>query len=102
MIRRPPRPTLFPYTTLFRSDLNEKGRLDGALFRVSGSSLLRLNSCGIGEKDAARGDDVAVKAGTCTEGSGLPAADYPIGLDHVVFSAGRTPGDAGRDVERLA
>src|SRR2546430_11203335 len=27
MIRRPPRSTLFPYTTLFRSDLAEGGRL---------------------------------------------------------------------------
>src|SRR3712207_6878086 len=31
MIRRPPRSTLFPYTTLFRSDV-----LDGALARQSG------------------------------------------------------------------
>src|SRR3712207_7952624 len=32
MIRRPPRSTLFPYTTLFRSDfqaLNKSGGLDG-------------------------------------------------------------------------
>src|SRR3712207_8574552 len=26
MIRRPPRSTLFPYTTLFRSDLHRRGR----------------------------------------------------------------------------
>src|SRR3712207_2819291 len=26
MIRRPPRSTLFPYTTLFRSDVNDAGR----------------------------------------------------------------------------
>src|SRR3712207_6991141 len=33
MIRRPPRSTLFPYTTLFRSQLRALGRaaLDGAL-----------------------------------------------------------------------
>src|SRR3712207_7829290 len=29
MIRRPPRSTLFPYTTLFRSALERGGRLDG-------------------------------------------------------------------------
>src|SRR2546426_7097400 len=29
MIRRPPRSTLFPYTTLFRSDELERGRHDG-------------------------------------------------------------------------
>src|SRR3712207_8645279 len=28
MIRRPPRPTLFPYTTLFRSVLTPEGALD--------------------------------------------------------------------------
>src|SRR2546426_5865823 len=28
MIRRPPRSTLFPYTTLFRSDIDEITRLD--------------------------------------------------------------------------
>src|SRR3989454_3736690 len=28
MIRRPPRSTLFPYTTLFRSDFGEKTRQD--------------------------------------------------------------------------
>src|SRR3712207_8458842 len=29
MIRRPPRSTLFPYTTLFRSERGEDGVLDG-------------------------------------------------------------------------
>src|SRR5690349_23994295 len=31
MVRRPPRSTLFPYTTLFRSSLRPAGRVDGAL-----------------------------------------------------------------------
>src|SRR3712207_7637353 len=31
MIRRPPRSTLFPYTTLFRSLLNPKGRIQADL-----------------------------------------------------------------------
>src|SRR3712207_7351725 len=31
MIRRPPRSTLFPYTTLFRSDLGAVGRADAAV-----------------------------------------------------------------------
>src|SRR6266550_8879106 len=80
----------------------KKGASTAPLSRVSGSSLLRLNSFGIGEEDAARVDDVAVKVGLRTEGAGLRDAVSPIGLDHVVFSAGRTPGDAGREVERLA
>src|SRR2546422_10669691 len=40
MIRRPPRSTLFPYTTLFRSDyLHEIGELD---LNISGG----MNACG--------------------------------------------------------
>src|SRR3712207_7537315 len=35
MIRRPPRSTLFPYTTLFRSDLLPLGPLAQALVRVA-------------------------------------------------------------------
>src|SRR2546427_8064023 len=30
MIRRPPRSTLFPYTTLFRSPVGDRARLSGA------------------------------------------------------------------------
>src|SRR2546426_7420460 len=38
MIRRPPRSTLFPYTTLFRSQLADVRRLD---FRVGGDDVGR-------------------------------------------------------------
>src|SRR5438094_9317112 len=38
MIRRPPRSTLFPYTTLFRSVVNEKG-LERALATPSVSTI---------------------------------------------------------------
>src|SRR5258708_31401562 len=34
MIRRPPRSTLFPYTTLFRSDFSEIGSVDAVLICV--------------------------------------------------------------------
>src|SRR2546422_1392709 len=34
MIRRPPRSTLFPYTTLFRSALNEERLLGDAVRRI--------------------------------------------------------------------
>src|SRR2546422_6322760 len=33
MIRRPPRSTLFPYTTLFRSVLDDRGLADGGQLR---------------------------------------------------------------------
>src|SRR3712207_8088447 len=38
MIRRPPRSTLFPYTTLFRSDA-QRGRIFALIFAVSALSL---------------------------------------------------------------
>src|SRR3989339_454424 len=42
MIRRPPRSTLFPYTTLFRSIFASAAKCSPKLFRIrSGSGLLR-------------------------------------------------------------
>src|SRR5688572_32052275 len=47
MIRRPPRPTLFPYTTLFRSE------------KFTASFAQRLNTlCAVTVKEAADGDSV--------------------------------------------
>src|SRR3712207_9458675 len=43
MIRRPPRSTLFPYTTLFRSDVPQRGEQPVALVRHrDGEQLPRL------------------------------------------------------------
>src|SRR3712207_8049506 len=39
MIRRPPRSTLFPYTTLFRSEQHEHDRLDGHVEQHLGHAL---------------------------------------------------------------
>src|SRR5260221_2413293 len=44
MIRRPPRSTLFPYTTLFRSRLGSVGRSEGADGSVGQAGLLDLRS----------------------------------------------------------
>src|SRR5436853_1006729 len=44
MIRRPPRSTLFPYTTLFRSDLNGDGLLDIAI-AVGAPASSHVNVC---------------------------------------------------------
>src|SRR2546422_9339901 len=43
MIRRPPRSTLFPYTTLFRSD-HIRESLGGLTFQVSASSFFQTNT----------------------------------------------------------
>src|SRR3712207_8476673 len=42
MIRRPPRSTLFPYTTLFRSAVLVEQELDGARARIA-DALARLD-----------------------------------------------------------
>src|SRR2546430_6784851 len=39
MIRRPPRSTLFPYTTLFRSAAINQNRLDGFRYSVTSNAL---------------------------------------------------------------
>src|SRR3712207_9374941 len=53
MIRRPPRSTLFPYTTLFRSPLSDgdarvRGTRGGLSLRLSLSLSLRLRAAGVG------------------------------------------------------
>src|SRR6266705_1344822 len=44
MIRRPPRSTLFPYTTLFRSQLVEDDDLVDAVQQLRAEDLLQLRS----------------------------------------------------------
>src|SRR2546427_7196462 len=39
MIRRPPRSTLFPYTTLFRSDITDRKQTEKSLRDLSGRLL---------------------------------------------------------------
>src|SRR3712207_9081058 len=58
MIRRPPRSTLFPYTTLFRS------RVGGAGIAVA-SRVLKVEAVAVdGRDDAGRGDALADIFGT--------------------------------------
>src|SRR5258705_7337977 len=44
MIRRPPRSTLFPYTTLFRSGRRDPGSLRGGRGRAAGGSARRSSA----------------------------------------------------------
>src|SRR5256885_10944743 len=46
MIRRPPRSTLFPYTTLFRSEAEQKVLLFRCRFRKEALELLCTLPCG--------------------------------------------------------
>src|SRR5256885_10216133 len=43
MIRRPPRSTLFPYTTLFRSPIRPSGGRDGAVDQNGRAAILAGN-----------------------------------------------------------
>src|SRR5258708_29926122 len=49
MIRRPPRSTLFPYTTLFRSGERDRGGL--ALLKIFAEADTSLFGQGTGERD---------------------------------------------------
>src|SRR5436309_14583033 len=73
MIRRPPRSTLFPYTTLFRSDPGRDGqprrRAAGELHRRRGRVARRDgDSRPVAERNRVRGDD---------RGAPLPAPGAP-------------------------
>src|SRR2546430_10885700 len=54
MIRRPPRSTLFPYTTLFRSDVHHLGASIGLLVVVGDGDGIKFADRIIAQKDAAR------------------------------------------------
>src|SRR3712207_8235484 len=62
MIRRPPRSTLLPYTTLFRSVLEQRDRLAGDL------QLLVGGDHGDGDGGALGGDDPRLAAGGLVAG----------------------------------
>src|SRR3712207_7581309 len=53
MIRRPPRSTLFPYTTLFRSDLRE-GLLDRVIVRRVGRQVDELAAASLDQSPLTR------------------------------------------------
>ena len=92
MIRRPPRSTLFPYTTLFRSKLKQCTHfewLDEYIERIQleGAS---------GELDLPLEAEKLGNFGSGASGSGAPGSGSSIGGAH---SIGATMGDAGVTTE---
>src|SRR3712207_7234814 len=83
MIRRPPRPTLFPYTTLFRSDGEQPvraGREPAELVLAGADGVDGVRAAARGEQQQARG----------REGGGSGAARHQ-----------RLPGRSDRKSTRL-
>src|SRR3712207_8458380 len=72
MIRRPPRSTLFPYTTLFRSD-GQQDVVDGAAERVL--DALEVVKVAADEDEAAVGADVDRSEEHTSE---LQSRQYPV------------------------
>src|SRR2546427_9438254 len=54
MIRRPPRSTLFPYTTLFRSPEQSQPEMPGTVGAQNGKQILRAEAFGPGVADGHR------------------------------------------------
>src|SRR5256885_12859298 len=72
MIRRPPRSTLFPYTTLFRSDQPKKGR-SAAIIASSPPQRSGPRHEPSAAAPAAVGTGVAAVAGGCALGAAVTA-----------------------------
>src|SRR5437870_10769231 len=96
MIRRPPRPTLFPYTTLFRSAqgmelATPEGTFSVGVFGADGSS--ELSSVVAGADDPPRGwlsryygEKVAVPSLVVVRRTELRSEEHTSELSHVAIS----------------
>src|SRR3712207_8516821 len=92
MIRRPPRSTLFPYTTLFRSAGNDGGAGDGRVRPADGSApagavRLRLPGAGFGPRRRGRGagDVPAGLAGARRDRKNTSLNSSPAHISYAVF-----------------
>src|SRR2546430_10062583 len=59
MIRRPPRSTLFPYTTLFRSDAGDRDLRGRVVERSPGRAAGSVGGCGVHRQERAAGAPAA-------------------------------------------
>src|SRR3712207_7404803 len=65
MIRRPPRSTLFPYTTLFRSNIESRDAIEGltaALRQDRSHEVREMAAWALGEMDARAAAEALVQA----------------------------------------
>src|SRR3989454_10690978 len=80
MIRRPPRSTLFPYTTLFRSPL-EEGLADRVVeVHRAGLGLLARVALGVGDVDRHDHAHLAAPGLARRSPAGVVATDEPLEL----------------------
>src|SRR3712207_5764078 len=81
MIRRPPRSTLFPYTTLFRSVHEEAGRLEHAISDNLEHHLVAL----LGDPATCpHGNPIPGSANAVDVGPLVPLGSVPVGGEAVV------------------
>src|SRR2546422_6600650 len=70
MIRRPPRSTLFPYTTLFRSPISLGAPSDGTVLRVSPAAARRCGTRLSSSASTLRGSNLGCGGGGSFAGAG--------------------------------
>src|SRR5256885_15001530 len=83
MIRRPPRSTLFPYTTLFRSI----GSLLGMAAHLEGKGIVTQDAAGLAQKGGATWSHIQIANradAILTTKVGTAEADLVIGCDPIV------------------
>src|SRR2546430_2772149 len=109
MIRRPPRSTLFPYTTLFRSDPLEHRRAQRIVGRRREVAFARahvdvralhthlhvVKLAVVGVRDLIRQQVIRARVG-----GGAPEAAFGIGADYLAVSFRRQPLERGRSWRR--
>src|SRR3712207_7452307 len=87
MIRRPPRSTLFPYTTLFRSHRREPGALPQQVLQAAGrkGSLVRAELLPLPEPGARRGDRQDVQGADRRDRKSTRLNSSHANISHAVF-----------------
>src|SRR5256885_8181147 len=87
MIRRPPRSTLFPYTTLFRSALRVPDRYSpGRRYHREGRHLRRWGQCSCALRGACPVGGICVSARVQADALGKDRKSTRLNSSHLVIS----------------